>query len=167
MCERFVELLRRWSGRARAFVEAVATPEPNEANCSDAAGRDPDGPVLPILAASFQQKDSSMRALLSSAFLAAAAILAAAPVAASDYDAISIGVSTDDLDLTDASDLARLNARVNRAAAQACAAGSMGGVAGQRATGACRAQAVDAARARVGRVAASISGGSSRIAARR
>lgn len=109
-----------------------------------------------------------MRHLLSASLIAAAMLAAVAPAAAArDHDAISIGVSTEDLDLTDASDLARLNARVNRAAAQACAAGSVGGVGGLRATGTCRTQAVDAARAWMGRLTALTSGGSSRIAARR
>lgn len=88
-----------------------------------------------------------MRNLFSKTVLIAAGLIAAAPAVATDFDAIAITVATQDLDLANPSDVARLDARLARAAGAVCMSGDMGGIAGRRAFETCKADALEAARA--------------------
>ena len=98
--------------------------------------------------------------------LVAAAPAVAAP-AAYDPNAMSVTVATSDLDLGDAADRIRLDARIDRAADAVCDAGDMRGVAARRSFAACKAAAMRAGRARTERAVAAASGAAAPVLASR
>lgn len=103
----------------------------------------------------------------SKAVLIAASLTVAVPALANDFEAISVSVLTHDLDLNDASDIARLEIRMNRAAAAACDPGGVRGVAERRGYAACKAVAMQSGRAQLQRVMASVAGGNGTLLAAR
>lgn len=104
----------------------------------------------------------------SKAVVVAASLSVASPVLATDFDAISVNVPTHDLDLGNASDVARLEIRLNRAAHAACDSGSERGLAERRLYDACKASALEGTRVQMQREIALASGGDEmRLASRR
>lgn len=97
----------------------------------------------------------------------ATSVIAAAPASA-DENAVAISVAIGSLDLSNPADAARLRSRLGRAAAAACVAPGTRGVHAYAAFGACRTQAMSAARLQADRAVASAQrpGGAARVARR-
>lgn len=79
------------------------------------------------------------------------AMFAAAPAASQDSDTMSVTVAMSDLDLTKAADLARLDARINRAANTVCGSSNVRGVVAHSSFNICKATAMQSARTRTER----------------
>lgn len=98
----------------------------------------------------------------------AGSLVPAPPACAADLDAVSIDVAVHDLDLGTAAGLARLDARLARAATQACEAPSRKGAFNNQTFSACKTAALGAARTQAARIAeAQAKGGGTLLAARR
>lgn len=99
----------------------------------------------------------------------AVSLVAAAPAAAVDFDSVSMEVATRGLNLADAGDVARLEARIGRAATSVCAAPGTWGAAALRAFNECRQSALANGRLKMERAIAAASGagaGNTRVARR-
>lgn len=103
--------------------------------------------------------------------LSAAAVLVllttAPAAAASDRDTMSVTVAMSDLDLGKASDLARLDARINRAANVVCGSGDVRGTQARNSFTNCKTAAMRAARTQTERAVASATGAAPKVLASR